>query len=84
MRSYNMYGDDVRRDELLTELAKLETNGKNRRGSPSTRRQHHRQGTDGSANDSNGGLDTDGEVETANNANASMLSEDLRLLAALN
>ena len=80
-----MYGD-VRRDELLMELAKLETNGKNRRGGHSTRRQHNRQGTDGSANDSTatGGHDTDGEVETANNANASMLSEDLRLLAALN
>jgi hypothetical protein len=87
------------RDELLTELASLESssgsNGKDRRGQGGGRRQQRQRGTNG--NDSGGDYETDGDEaqqpqpQSATAAlgldggvNASMLSEDLRLLAALN
>ena len=75
------------RDELLTELAKLEAKGKDHRnGGQSNRRQHHqhRQDANGGGHDSTGENETDGDTEAGGNINASMLSEDLRLLAALN
>jgi hypothetical protein len=70
----------------LTELAKLESNGKDHRtgGHSSRRQQQHRQDANGGAHDSIGDDETDGEMQAGGNVNASMLSEDLRLLAALN
>ena len=77
----------VYRDELLMELAKLETNGKDRRGAvQSGRRQRHRHDANGGAHEATGEYESDGDqmLEAGIQANASMLSEDLRLLAALN
>ena len=74
------------RDELLTELATLESNGKDHRTAvqSSRRQQQQRQESNGGANESTGDYETDGDIEAVGNVNASMLSEDLRLLAALN
>ena len=74
------------RDELLTELVKLESNGKPHRTAVQSnrRQQQHRQESNGGANESTGEYETDGDMEAGGNVDASMLSEDLRLLAALN
>jgi hypothetical protein len=81
----------------LTELASLESssggNGKDRRGQRGGRRQQRQRGTNG--NDSGGDYETDGDeaqqqpsataaLGLDGGVNVSMLSEDLRLLAALN
>ena len=77
----------VYRDELLTELAKLDTNGKDRRGAgQSSRRQRHRHDANGGAHEATGDYESDGgqALEAGANVNASLMSEDVRLLAALN
>lgn len=75
------------RDELLAELAKLEANGKDQPASAqSIRRQQQRQNVNGVENESGANCESDADHlhEEGSNVNASMLSEDLRLLAALN